>query len=253
MKMTGLGTQKAQEQLEQILPGARILRMDADTTLSRYSHEEKLEAFARGEYDILLGTQMVAKGLDFPNVELVGVLTADHMLHSNDYRAFERGFSLLTQVIGRAGRAGGKGMAVIQTAEPDHELIELAQSQDYDTFFEQEIAIRKMMQYPPFCDICMVGFVGMGEEKTRYSANVMLEIIKREVQRNHPKLPVKILGPSPAQVVRVGGKFRYRMLIKCKNNKEFRAMMASCLEQYGTAKGLGGTTAFVDMNPEGIL
>ncbi len=253
MKMTGLGTQKAQEQLETLLPNARILRMDADTTLSRYSHEEKLEAFGAGEYDILLGTQMVAKGLDFPNVSLVGVLTADGMLHSNDYRAFERGFALLTQVVGRAGRSGGSGKAVIQTASPDHELIALAQSQDYDSFFEEEIQIRKMMQYPPYCDICLVGFVGISEEKTRFSSHVMLDLIKKEVQTNHPNLPLKILGPSPAQVVRVGGKFRYRMLIKCKNTKEFRAMMASCLEQFGVAKSLGGTTAFVDMNPEGIL
>lgn len=253
MKMTGLGTQKAQEQLETLLPNARILRMDADTTLSRYSHEEKLEAFGAGEYDILLGTQMVAKGLDFPNVSLVGVLTADGMLHSSDYRAFERGFALLTQVVGRAGRSGGGGKAVIQTASPDHELIALAQSQDYDSFFEEEIQIRKMMQYPPYCDICLVGFVGMGEEKTRLASHLMLDLIKKEVQTNYPNLPLKILGPSPAQVVRVGGKFRYRMLIKCKNTKEFRAMMASCLEQFGVAKNLGGTTAFVDMNPEGIL
>lgn len=253
MKMTGLGTQKAQEQLESLLPGARILRMDADTTLSRYSHEEKLEAFGAGEYDILLGTQMVAKGLDFPNVSLVGVLSADGMLHSNDYRAFERGFALLTQVVGRAGRSGGGGKAVIQTASPDHELIAHAQSQDYESFFEEEIQIRKMMQYPPYCDICLVGFVGMGEEKTRLASYRMLELIKKEVQTNYPDLPLKILGPSPAQVVRVGGKYRYRMLIKCKNTKEFRAMMASCLEQFGVEKGLGGTTAFADMNPEGIL
>ncbi len=253
MKMTGLGTQKAQEQLETLLPNARVLRMDADTTLSRYSHEEKLEAFGAGEYDILLGTQMVAKGLDFPNVSLVGVLTADQMLNSNDYRAYERGFALLTQVVGRAGRSGGGGKAVIQTTQPDHDLIALSKSQDYDSFFEEEIQIRKMMQYPPYCDICLVGFLGMGEEKTRFASHVMLDLIKKEVQTNYPNLPLKILGPSPAQVVRVGGKFRYRMLIKCKNTKEFRAMMASCLEQFGVAKSLGGTTAFVDMNPEGIM
>ncbi len=253
MKMTGLGTQKAQEQLETLLPNARILRMDADTTLSRYSHEEKLEAFAKGEYDILIGTQMVAKGLDFPNVSLVGVLTADHMLHSNDYRAYERGFALLTQVIGRAGRADRSGRAVIQTAEPDHELIELSQSQDYDSFFNQELQIRKMMQYPPYCDICLVGFVGTSEEKTRLAAHTMLNLLKEAVQGEYSHLPLKILGPSPAQVVRVGGKYRYRMLIKCKNNKDFRAMMAQALKAFGTAKGLSGTTAFVDINPEGNL
>ena len=253
MKMAGIGTQKAQEQLEELLPGARILRMDADTTLSRYSHEEKLEAFANGEYDILIGTQMVAKGLDFPRVSLVGVLTADSMLHSNDYRAYERGFSLLTQVIGRAGRADSKGIAVIQTAEPDHELIELSKNQDYDSFFEEEILLRKMMQYPPYCDICMVGFVGLSQEKTRMASHKMLAIIKKLVEKEFSTLPLKILGPSPAQVVRVGGKYRYRLLIKCKNNKEFRSMMAKALEAFGAEKGLGGVTAYADMNPEGIL
>ena len=253
MKMTGVGTQKAQEQLEQLLPAARILRMDADTTLSRYSHEEKLEAFGKGEYDILIGTQMVAKGLDFPSVSLVGVLGADGMLHSNDYRAYERGFSLLTQVIGRAGRADGEGVAVIQTAEPDHELIDLAKQQDYDAFFEQEILIRQMMQYPPFCDICMVGFVGLSEEKTRAASRRMLELIKQSVKGTYPNLPLKILGPSPALVVRVAGKFRYRIIIKCKNNKDFRAMMAQALTAFGNEKGFGGVTAYADMNPEGIL
>ncbi len=253
MKMTGVGTQKAQEQLEQLLPTARILRMDADTTLSRYSHEEKLQAFGAGEYDILIGTQMVAKGLDFPNVSLVGVLTADGMLHSNDYRAYERGFSLLTQVIGRAGRADGAGVAVIQTAEPDHELIELSKNQDYNSFYEQEILIRQMMQYPPFCDICMVGFVGLSEEKTRMAAHRMLDLMKQLVSKEFSMVPLKILGPSPAQVVRVVGKYRYRMIIKCKNNKDFRTMMATALQAFGKEKGLGGVTAFADMNPEGIL
>ncbi|MBR3844880.1 MAG: primosomal protein N', partial [Clostridia bacterium] len=241
MKMTGLGTQKAEEQLSQLLPNARILRMDADTTLSRYSHQEKLDAFARGDYDILIGTQMVAKGLDFPNVSLVGVLNADQMLHSNDYRAYERGFSLLTQVIGRAGRADSNGLALIQTAEPDHELIELSQKQDYDSFYGQEIEIRKMMQYPPYCDICLVGFVGVNHEKTRLAGNKMLEIIKQSVAEDYPGLPLKILGPAPAQGVRVGGKYRYRMIIKCKNNKAFRAMMAAALEKLGQPKGWQGS------------
>ncbi len=253
MKMTGLGTQKAEEQLQQLLPQARILRMDADSTMTKTAHGEKLAAFANGEYDILLGTQMVAKGLDFPNVTLVGVLNADTMLHSNDYRAYERGFSLLTQVIGRAGRADQSGLAVIQTAQPDHELIELAARQDYDAFFTQEIALRKMMEYPPFCDLCVVGLAGGSNTKTLEGALRMLELIKELVRNRYPHLPVKILGPSPAQILRVGGKYRYRLLIKCKNSKVFREMLATALVHFGRLKGLGGVTAYADMNPEGFL
>lgn len=253
MKMTGLGTQKAEEQLQELLPDARILRMDADSTMSRTAHSEKLTAFAKGEYDILLGTQMVAKGLDFPAVSLVGVLNADQMLHNNDYRAYERGFSLLTQVIGRAGRADGQGLAVIQTAEPDHELIELAKGQQYEAFYEQEIALRKMMEYPPYCDLCLVGFVGSDQTKTMQASRNMLTIIKDLVQTQFPTLPLKILGPAPAMVVKVGGKYRYRMLMKCRNTKAFRAMMHKALCTFGAQKETAGVTAFADMNPEGFL
>ncbi|MBR4868180.1 MAG: primosomal protein N' [Clostridia bacterium] len=253
MKMAGIGTQKAEEQLQRLLPEARILRMDADSTLTKTAHSEKLTAFANGDYDILLGTQMVAKGLDFPNVSLVGVLNGDQMLHNNDYRAYERGFALLTQVIGRAGRADSEGQAVIQTCEPDHELIELAKRQDYEAFFTQEMSLRKLMEYPPYCDICVVGITGANHEKTKDAAFLMAEIIKKRIQTDYPSLPVKLLGPAPAQVVKVGGKYRYRIIIKCKNSKPFREMLASSLVNFGTQKGLGGVTAFADINPEGFL
>ncbi len=253
MKMTGLGTQKAEEQLQLLLPDARILRMDADSTMTKTAHGEKLTAFGAGEYDILLGTQMVAKGLDFPNVSLVGVLNGDQVLHNNDYRAYERGFALLTQVIGRAGRANREGLAVIQTCEPDHELIDLARAQDYEAFFEQEIALRKLMEYPPFCDICVVGFTGAHHDKTREGGFLMLDIIKDLIRTRYPNLPIKILGPSAAQVVKIGGKYRYRIIIKCKNNKPFREMLSQALIRFGSQKGLGGVTAYADMNPEGFL
>ena len=253
MKMTGLGTQKAEEQLHQLLPDARILRMDADSTMTKTAHSEKLTAFAKGEYDILLGTQMVAKGLDFPNVSLVGVLNADGMLHNNDYRAYERAFALLTQVVGRAGRANHQGLAVIQSHDPDHELLELARGQDYEAFYEQEIALRKMMEYPPFCDICLVGFSGVFQEKTQQAALQMLDIIKNLIQTRYPAMPIKILGPAPAQIAKVGGKYRMRMIIKCKNNKQFREMLSTALTQFGHLKGLGGVTAYADMNPEGFI
>ena len=253
IKMSGIGTQKAEEQLARLLPGARILRMDADSTMSRTAHGEKLEAFARGDYDILLGTQMVAKGLDFPNVTLVGVLNADQMLHHSDYRACERGFALLTQVIGRAGRSQSPGLAVIQTSQPDHELIEMARRQDYDAFYEQEIALRRLMQYPPFCDLCMVGFTGADHAKTRAAALAMLDHVKQLVAEQYASVPLKILGPSPARVVRVGGRYRYRMLIKCRNTAAFRALLHQALCRLGQQKGMAGVSVFADMNPEGIL
>ena len=155
LRLSGTGTQRAEVEIAEIFPHARILRMDTDTTMTRSSHEKKLTAFADGEYDILVGTQMVAKGLDFPNVTLVGVLNADHMLYLDDYRSYENTFSLLTQVVGRSGRGKDKGRAIIQTFTPENPIITLAASQDYDAFYNAEIGIRKAMLYPPFASICM--------------------------------------------------------------------------------------------------
>ena len=148
VKLSGFGTQKAQEELSMIFPSIRILRMDADTTMTRFSHEKKLTAFKNGEYDVMIGTQMVAKGLDFPSVTLVGVINADQLLFGNDFRGYEKTFSLLTQVIGRSGRSE-KGTAVIQTISPDNEIIMLSADQDYERFYETEILQRKILKYPP--------------------------------------------------------------------------------------------------------
>ncbi|MBP5618357.1 MAG: primosomal protein N', partial [Clostridia bacterium] len=150
IKYAGVGTQRAERELKEQFPEARVLRMDADSTMARRAYEEKLTAFAKGEYDILLGTQMIEMGLDFPRVTLVGVLGADGALYSEDYHSFERTFSLLTQVIGRSGRGDDEGLAVVQSLSPDNEIIELAARQDYDAFYEQEILTRKVMIYPPY-------------------------------------------------------------------------------------------------------
>jgi primosomal protein N' (replication factor Y) len=144
--------------------------MDADSTMSRFSHEKKLNAFADKKYDILLGTQMVAKGLDFENVTLVGVISADQQLNNDDFRSQERTFDLLTQVVGRAGRGKYKGVAVIQTMNPENEVIKIASQQDYEQFFDLEIKIRKMLIYPPYCDICLIGFSGINETKVQASS-----------------------------------------------------------------------------------
>lgn len=156
----GAGTQKAQEDIQRLFPQARVLRMDADTTARKYAHDEMLAQFAAGGYDILLGTQMVTKGLDFGNVTLVGILAADASLYTDDFRANERTFSLITQATGRAGRGDRPGRAVIQAYTPDSPVLSYAASQDYKGFYQQEISLRKALRYPPFADVCQAVFTG---------------------------------------------------------------------------------------------
>ena len=171
LQYRGFGTQKAEEELAKLFPEARILRMDQDTTAAKDAHEKLLAKFARHEYDIMVGTQMVAKGLDFEDVTLVGVLGIDSLLFAQGFRAYETVFSLVTQVVGRSGRAKDPGFAIIQTTDPDNPVLNLAAAQDYDAFFEQEIAYRKLGLYPPFCGLCVVGFAGPKEsEVARASA-----------------------------------------------------------------------------------
>lgn len=249
MKFSGLGTQKAEEELKLLFPEAKILRLDADSTMTRDSYSTYLGDFAKGEYDILLGTQMVAKGLDFPRVTLVGVLGADSAMYSEDYRSFERTFSLLTQVVGRAGRGDIKGRAIIQTASNDNEIIELAKSQDYETFYEQEIATRRLMIYPPYCDICLVSAQSVFKERAQRAINSVFQNIKTLLEKEYGNIKVIILGPTPAAVSKINNRYRYRMIIKCKNNAEFRKMLRQALE----IKAEGDTSVSVDINPESIF
>lgn len=248
LRFGGTGTQKAESDIAEIFPEARILRMDTDATSSKSSYEKMISSFARGDYDILVGTQMVAKGLNFPNVTLVGVLNTDQMLYADDYRSYERSFSLLTQVVGRSGRGESKGMAVIQSYTPDNLIISMAAKQDYDTFYNTEINIRKAMLYPPFVDICLVGFVGENQAVTLRGANVFLKSFISLAQKEYPKLPLRILGPSPALVVKVSNKFRYKLIIKCINNREFRKMLSTLLAEFGNNKEFSSVTAYADMN-----
>ncbi len=249
VKFSGAGTQKAQEELETLFPNAKVLRLDADSTMTRDSYSTKLNKFASGEYDILLGTQMVAKGLDFPNVTLVGVLGADNSMYSDDYRSFERTFSLLTQVIGRAGRGEAPGRAIIQTSNPDSNLIELAQNQDYDSFYEEEIISRKLMIYPPYCEICVVSSKSADRANAEKAINAVSEKIKELLSDEFSNVKLTILGPAPAAVPKVNNKYRYRMIIKCKNTKEFRDMLRCALD----VKLFGDSALSVDFNPETII
>jgi primosomal protein N' (replication factor Y) len=249
LKFLGVGTQKAVEELNSLFPDARILRLDADSTISRDSYATYLNAFAKGEYDILLGTQMVAKGLDFPNVTLVGVLSADSALYSEDFRSFEKTFSLLTQVVGRAGRGDSSGKAIIQTVNPDNSIIELAKNQDYDGFYEKEILTRKVLTYPPYCDLAVVSVQSAFREEAENTINNIFVKMREMINNEFSDVKVIILGPAPSSVVKLHNRYRYRMIIKCKNNKRFRQM----IKEATNIKLVKDVSLGVDINPETII
>lgn len=253
LRFSGIGTQRADTELKEMFPNAKILRLDADTTMTRDAFETGLSAFAKGEYDILLGTQMVAKGLDFPNVTLVGVLSADQSLYSDDFRSFERTFSLLTQVIGRSGRGKDPGIAIVQTAEPNNDIIELACQQDYESFYSTEIATRKLMIYPPYCDIVMLGVSAVSSDLAKKSADKLFALIKAGLEKpENSKIKVIILGPTAATVPRVNSKYRQRIILKTKNTVEFRRFLDSVLLDFYTADDKR-VNVFVDINPESLI
>ena len=202
LQYRGFGTQKAEEELAKLFPEARILRMDQDTTAAKDAHEKLLAKFARHEYDIMVGTQMVAKGLDFEDVTLVGVLGIDSLLFAQGFRAYETVFSLVTQVVGRSGRAKDPGFAIIQTTDPDNPVLNLAAAQDYDAFFEQEIAYRKLGLYPPFCGPCVVGFAGPKESEVARASARFAALLGRQAAKQ-PDLPLRVLGPTPGSIEKI--------------------------------------------------
>jgi primosomal protein N' (replication factor Y) len=232
VRYAGIGTQKLEEELRHIFPDARILRVDMDTTMSRFSHEKLFHAFSSREYDIMIGTKMVAKGLNFPNVTLVGVLQADQSLYAGDYKSFERTFSLLTQVVGRGGRGDKRGRAVVQTYSPGNPVIEFAARQDYGAFYTQEIKLRKLHLYPPFCAFCGITFSGADDNETNRQANIFTERFKQLAAQEYPELPARLLGPSPAEIFKTANKYRYKLILKCKNNKRTRELLSRMLEWF---------------------
>ena len=219
IKDFGVGTQKVEEEIKKLFPDSSVIRMDMDTTGNKTSHQTLLSQFENEKTDILLGTQMVSKGLDFPNVTLVGVLAADQSLGIDDFRANERTFNLITQVCGRAGRGDKKGRAVIQTYMPENKTLELSKSQDYISFYNEEIQIRKQLNFPPFCDIVSVLLTGENESKLSEYANSLAASI-RKVMTKEMASPFEILGPSPASIPRINEKYRQRIWIKCKLDKK---------------------------------
>ncbi len=247
MKQMGFGTQKLEEQLEGLFSQARILRMDADTTMSRYSYEKNFKDFGKGKYDIMIGTQMIGKGLDFPNVTLVGILSVDKALYAGDFRSYERTFSLVAQVVGRAGRGSKKGRAYLQTFMPDHYVLNLAARQDYHGFYNEEISIRKALLFPPVCDICVIGVNSEDEAKAASLSAGIHGIIKKLVE-DGIKLPLRVLGPVKCSYGKINGKYRYRLILKCKNTADFREFVRKILSQSAKLKEFGDCNVYADIN-----
>lgn len=250
LKYSGAGTQKLEDELSLLFPNARVLRLDADTTMMRNAFSKKLSSFANHEYDILIGTQMVAKGLNFPNVTLVGVLGADQSMYSDDFRGFERTFSLLTQVVGRSGRGESPGRAYIQTQNPDSNVIKLSAKQDYVSFYEDEILTRKLMIYPPYCDILALTVAAVSEKCAANSANFIVDTIKKHVSGEFSDVKLIILKPMPTAVPRVNNKYRYRIIIKCKNNKRFRELINKSMGEFFESPNSKNSSISLDVNPE---
>lgn len=248
LKSMGFGTQRLEEELSVFFPQARILRMDADTTFSRYSYEKSFEAFRNGEYDIMVGTQMIGKGLDFPDVTLVGVLSVDKALYAGDFRSYERTFSLITQVVGRGGRGGRQGRALLQTFIPEHYVMNLAAQQDYESFYNEEISIRRAMIFPPICDMCIFCFTGADDAAVKKGSDAVLLLMNKRLSELNPKSPVRVLGPVKCSYGRINGKFRYRIIMKCKNNAEMREFISGILTEAAKLKEMSKITFYADMN-----
>ena len=246
----GSGTQKVQEELETLFPGTEVMRMDTDTVSAVQSHEKLLSRFEKERVPILVGTQMVAKGLDFENVTLVGVISADLSLYVDDYRAGERTFSLLTQVVGRAGRGEKTGRAIIQTFTPENEVIATAADQDYDTFYQQEIAMRRVRGCPPFQDLFVLTASGMEESRVlRMCVRLRQTLESWFSAPAYQGLDVQLLGPAPAAVAKVNNRYRYHLTISGHNSKTMRTLVAALLCAAHSDKEMKGVSVFADINP----
>lgn len=250
LTFTGYGTQHIEEDILKLIPGVRILRMDTDTTGSKQAYYDILGRFRRHEADILLGTQMVTKGHDFPDVTLVGVLLADMSLYLDDYRASERTFSMLTQVIGRAGRRGKHGRAIIQTNNPDHEIIRLAKAQDYLTFANNELKLRRELVFPPYCDIALVTVTDGNETAVLKCVKQVREKMAELLSNKYKDVKTVIFGPFEAPVYRVKELYRMRIVVKCRLNSRSRAFFGELLGIF--SGGIRGAAITIDFNPSNL-
>lgn len=247
LNFIGVGTQKLQEELESLFPGTEVMRMDTDTVSAANSHEKLLGRFRKEQVPILVGTQMVAKGLDFENVTLVGVAAADLALYVDDYRAGERTFSLITQVVGRAGRGKKKGRAVIQTYTPENDVIRFASEQNYDCFYEQEILLRQARGYPPFRDMLVFMASGCMEHAVLRTCSKLRRALEDQLTRMG--ISYQLLGPAPASVAKVNNRYRYRLTLMCENTPQIRRLTAHLLRAVHHDKEDRGVSVFADFNP----
>ena len=254
----GTGTQKLEQEIKKEFPDASTIRMDVDTVSKKNSHEEILNKFKEENIDILIGTQMVVKGHHFPNVTLVGVITADSSLNIDDYRANERTFDILTQVAGRAGREKDKpGKVIIQTYNPDNFTIECSKEQNYKKFYETEILIRKQLKYPPFCDIIVIGFSGLKEDKIMEISKKTYNYLRRklenieELENKRKENQIKIFKPMPAPIDKIQNKYRYRIIIKEKMNEKINDVLNDYLQKI-YQKDLKDIRISIDVNPNNM-
>lgn len=252
VRYSGFGTQRIEEELQSLLPNAKILRMDADTTTAKFSHEKLLEQFGNKEYNILIGTQMVAKGLDFEDVTLVGVVNADNSLYDQNYTASERSFDLITQVVGRAGRRDNSGTAIIQTINPQNETIDFASHQDYIGFYNNEIMLRKLMIYPPFCDIYSATFTGENENTVVLCSKAFFDRLVEYNSDEFKDIKLVVLGPTQAKISKINNTYRYRLAIKCKNSQRIRQMITKILKDVNKDKIYSKISISISLNPPDI-
>ena len=249
MKQLGTGTQKVEAQLNQVCPDMSVLRMDTDTVTALNTHEQILDRFKKEKVSVLLGTQMVAKGLNLPDVTLVGVLDADMSLYTDNYRAAETTFDMLTQVVGRSGRGVSAGRAMIQTMAPKNQVIQLAARQDYDGFYQLEISMRKLQQLPPFGDLTQIVFIGQDEAALLRGAmkfrDSLLSCCAEPAYRENN---CTVLGPAPCAVPKINYNFRYRLTLRCATNNAMRQLLAHLLRQFAKDSANRGVSAFVDVN-----
>lgn len=253
LKYQGFGTQRIEEELKILIKDCKILRMDADTTLRKNSYSKNLEDFFNKKYDIMIGTQMVAKGLNFPNVTFVGIISIDQYLFSEDFRSDEKTFALITQVIGRSGRFEGQGRAIIQTYSPESQTIKLAAKQNYKDFYKNEILIREALLYPPFVSMSVIFFSGKSEEKVKKASSKFFNQLTKKIKKDYPYFLVKIFGPSPKIVLKVNNNYRYKIVLKYKDRKTFRFLINDLLDSINKDKSFKGISVLVDVKPNTIM
>lgn len=248
LKYSGSGTQKLEEEVHKLFPTASTIRMDIDTVTKKHSHEDILTKFKEDKIDILIGTQMIAKGHDFPKVTLVGVISADNALNIGDYRAPEITFQVLTQVAGRAGRGEQNGKVIIQTYNPEHYAIECAKEQDFKKFYQIESKIRKTLKYPPFCDIIVLDFSSLNKHEIQRDTKKLHQYLKNRIINE--KFGVLLYSPLPCPVEKINDRYRWRMIIKCIYDEKMNKLLKETLEEFYKLKT--NTRLSIKQNPNNM-